>query len=184
MSYAFLTRFLFSNVAVLLLLLSEVAYAGSQQRDNPTQEPDVPKRLIHMKTPELEAAITTRVEPVYPAVAMWAGISGPVILQILVNQQGDVISTTAGSGHPLLKNAAATAAREWKFKPAEADGKPVKMEGLVTIKFPTANPNPGLMAKDEDVDKQRWRSRRFRARRKLTSGWAPPTRKTTRIKTR
>ena len=151
-SASLLTRFLFSSV-VVFLVVSELAYAGSPRQDNPTQEPDAPKRVIHMTVSDLQAAITTRVEPVYPAVAAWAGISGTVIVHILVNQKGDVISTTHLEGHPLLKNAAATAVRDWKFKPAEADGKPVKMDGMAAIKFPTANLQPALIAQDKDVDK-------------------------------
>src|SRR5713101_8118739 len=98
-SGSFLTRFLFSSVIVLLLVVSEPAYAGSPQQDNPTQEPDAPKRIMHMKADELDAAVTTRVEPNYPSVAAWAGISGRVIVEVLINQQGDVISATSLSGH-------------------------------------------------------------------------------------
>jgi TonB family protein len=152
-SASLLTRFLFSGVVVLLLVVSEGAYAGSPQQDNPTQEPDAPERIIHMRPPELEAAVTSRVEPIHPAVATWAGISGSVMVQVLVNQQGDVISATPVTGHPLLRNAAATAARDWKFKPAEADGKPVKMDGMVTIGFLSMTFQPGSMSKVEDVDK-------------------------------
>jgi len=76
-----------------------------------------------------------------------------VMVRVLINQQGDVVIATPVSAHALLKNAAATAARDWKFKPAEADGKPVKMEGMITIRFPAQSSSAALVGKDEDVDK-------------------------------
>lgn len=149
---SFLTRFLFFVLGAVLVVASLPAYASSLRQDNLTQEAVAPKRLIHMKSPELEAAVITRVEPIYPAVAAWAGVSGTVYVQVLVNQQGDVISTFSVLGHSLLKNAASTAARDWKLKPGEADGKPVNMDGTVTIRFPTVNSQPGIMAKGEQVE--------------------------------
>jgi TonB family protein len=148
-----LRRVFFSGVVVFSLVGSDSAYAVSPRQDKPTQATDVAKRIIQMKTAELEAAVTSRIEPVYPAVAIWAGISDAVVVRVLINQQGDVLSATSISGHALLKNAAATAARDWKFKPAEADGKQVKMEGMITIRFPAQNPSAALLGKDEDVDK-------------------------------
>ena len=148
-----LTRFLLFGLVVVLQLVSGLAYARSPQQETPPQEANAPKRLIHLTIPELEAAVTARVEPVYPPVAMWAGISGVVNVSVIINQHGDVISATPVSGHPLLKSAAATAVRDWRFKPAEADGKPVKADGVLTIKFATQNPRSGLAATDEDVDK-------------------------------
>ena len=148
-----LSRVVFSIVVIFSLVVSEPAYAASPRQENPTQEPEAPKRVIQMRPPELEAAVTTRIEPVYPAVAIWAGITGALRVRVLISQQGDVVSTTALSGHALLKNAAATAVRDWKFKPAETEGKPVKMEGMVTVTFPPQNSSAALIGKDEDVDK-------------------------------
>src|SRR5437660_240628 len=146
-SASFLSRILFPSMVVFSIVLSEPAYAGSPRQDKPTQEPDAPKRALQMKAAELEAAVTSRIEPVYPAVAIWAGISGAVMVRVLINQQGDVVSATPVSAHALLKNAVATAARDWKFKPAEADGKPVKMEGMITIRFPAQNSSAALAGK-------------------------------------
>lgn len=147
------SRVVLFSVVVLSLVTSGSVYASSPRQDKPVQEPEPTKRVLPMKPAELEAAVTSRTEPVYPAVAIWAGISAQVMVRVLINQQGDVISATPVSGHALLKNAAAAAARNWKFKPAEVDSKPVKMEGTVTIKFPAQNPSAALLGKDEDVDK-------------------------------
>lgn len=152
-SASLLSRVLFFGAVVFSVAVSAPTYAVSPRQDKPSQEPDAPKRVITMRTPELEAAVTSRVAPVHPTVAIWAGISGAVTVSVLINQHGDVISATSDDGHALLRNAAAIAARDWKFKPAEIDGKPVKMEGEVSIQFPPQNPSAALIGKDEDVDK-------------------------------
>ena len=101
------------------------------------------KRSVDKGPDELEAAATTRVEPVYPAVARWAGAAGVVGVHVLINEQGEVIDASAEHGESLLKNAAVTAARAWQFKPVEVDGTPVKVNGLLNIKFvPDASQPP------------------------------------------
>jgi TonB family protein len=71
-----------------------------------------------------------RVEPVYPPLAKAAQVGGVVLVLVTMDEQGNVLSAQALSGHPLLKDAAVTAAREWKFKPAGA-----RVEGTITFKF-------------------------------------------------
>jgi TonB family protein len=46
-----------------------------------------------------------------------------------------VIAARAISGHPLLKDAAVTAARQWQFAPTTVEDKPVKVVGTVTFNF-------------------------------------------------
>src|SRR6266571_1945751 len=98
-SLFFLNRVVFSSLVIFCLAASEPGYAGSLRHDEPTQKPEAPKRVMQMKTSELDAAVTTRVEPAYPTVATWAGVSGDVMVRVLINQQGDVISGTSDVGH-------------------------------------------------------------------------------------
>jgi hypothetical protein len=46
-----------------------------------------------------------------------------------------VISASAVSGHPLLRQAAEQAARESKFSPTMLSGQPVKVTGIVVYNF-------------------------------------------------
>ena len=74
-------------------------------------------------------------KPPYPPAARAVRASGSVTVQVLVDESGRVTSATALSGHPLLRAAAAQAAREAIFNPTLLAGKPVKVSGVITYNF-------------------------------------------------
>ena len=76
-----------------------------------------------------------RVQPSYPPIAKAAGAEGVVAVQIVVDEQGNVASARAVSGHPLLRDASVDAARQWVFKPTVVGGKPAKVSGVITFSF-------------------------------------------------
>lgn len=73
--------------------------------------------------------------PAYPAIAKQAKASGKVVVQVLVDEKGNVVSALPVSGHPLLRAAAAAAARGAKFPPKTVAGKAVKVSGTLTYDF-------------------------------------------------
>lgn len=73
--------------------------------------------------------------PAYPAAARAVRASGSVSVQLVIGEDGEVISATAVSGHPLLRSAAAEAAKLAKFAPTKLEGKPVKVSGVLTYNF-------------------------------------------------
>lgn len=77
-----------------------------------------------------------RVEPVYPFWARFVGVKGPVVVEITIDERGNVANTRVLSGHKLLRKAAVDAAMQWKFRPTLLNGKPVKVIGAITLKFP------------------------------------------------
>ena len=83
----------------------------------------------------LQGNAIRKVQPPYPALAKAAGAEGAVQVAITVNENGEVTTTEAVSGHPLLKEAAVEAAKAWSFKQTELGGKPVKVQGLLTFNF-------------------------------------------------
>ncbi len=74
-------------------------------------------------------------KPAFPAAARAVGASGAVSVQVLIDENGDVVSASAVSGHPLLRAAAAQAARGAKFSPTQLQGMPVKVSGIITYNF-------------------------------------------------
>lgn len=74
-------------------------------------------------------------KPVYPSIAKTAKASGRVVVQVLVDEDGNVIAAHAVSGHPLLQAAAVTAASTAKFTPTKVSGKPVKVIGVINYTF-------------------------------------------------
>jgi protein TonB len=54
---------------------------------------------------------------------------------VTVDEDGNVISASAVSGHPLLRQSAVSAARASKFAPIKLSGQPVKYTGLINFNF-------------------------------------------------
>ena len=73
--------------------------------------------------------------PVYPPIARQARASGIVKVQVTIDEDGNVISAHAVSGHPLLQASAVAAARQAKFSPTKPAGQPVKTQGIVVYTF-------------------------------------------------
>lgn len=74
-------------------------------------------------------------KPPYPAAARAVRASGAVNVQVLIDENGSVVSANAVSGHPLLRQAAESAARGAKFKPTLLSGQPVKVNGVIVYNF-------------------------------------------------
>jgi TonB family protein len=75
------------------------------------------------------------VQPPYPSTARKAHASGTVAVQIVIDENGEVTSAHAISGHPLLQAAAVLAAKSSKFSPTTLCGEPVKVTGIVQYNF-------------------------------------------------
>src|SRR5215213_6622582 len=75
------------------------------------------------------------VKPAYPAAAKAVRAEGAVNVQVTIDEEGNVISASAVSGHPLLRAAAVTAARASKFSPTKLQGQAVKVTGVIVYNF-------------------------------------------------
>lgn len=74
-------------------------------------------------------------KPPYPAIARSAHAGGTVVVQVTIDENGNVISARAVSGHPLLQAVSVAAARGAKFSPTKLSGVPVKVTGVITYNF-------------------------------------------------
>jgi protein TonB len=74
-------------------------------------------------------------QPPYPQLAKQIRIQGPVNVQILVDEQGRVVSAQALSGHPALTGEARDAAMRARFTPTMLSGQAVKVQGVITYNF-------------------------------------------------
>ncbi|MCW5959493.1 MAG: TonB family protein [Pyrinomonadaceae bacterium] len=83
--------------------------------------------------------------PKYPAAAAAVGAVGSVKVQVLINEDGNVVSATAVEGHPLLRSSAEKAAMASVFRPTLLEGRPVKVAGIINYVF-------GNGKKDADAD--------------------------------
>ncbi len=74
-------------------------------------------------------------KPQYPPIARAAHASGTVVVQVLIDENGSVVSAKAVSGHPLLQAVAVAAARQARFSPTKLSGQPVKVTGVIQYNF-------------------------------------------------
>jgi protein TonB len=75
------------------------------------------------------------VSPVYPKIALTAGIQGTVVLEAILDERGHVRSTRVLESVPLLDAAAIQAVRQWVYTPTRLNGVPVSVAMTVTLEF-------------------------------------------------
>jgi periplasmic protein TonB len=77
------------------------------------------------------------VQPVYPEEALRAGLEGLVVLEAIVDERGKVGHDIkiVRSLDPSCDEAAVAAVRQWRFRPATRDGKPIKVRRIFPILF-------------------------------------------------
>jgi len=73
--------------------------------------------------------------PTYPDTARRLRMTGVVVVQVVVDETGKVISAEVLSGPSLLKDAAVQAALRARFSPTKLSGQPVKVSGVINYKF-------------------------------------------------
>ena len=84
---------------------------------------------------DLQSRAITEVKPEYPPNAKKMNATGTVEVEIMISEAGLVIYAKAISGHLALRSAAVEAARNWIFRPAKLNGKPVKVKSVLTFVF-------------------------------------------------
>lgn len=75
------------------------------------------------------------VQPIYSAVAKTMNVSGKVTVQVLIDEDGNVVSANAIDGNPLLRQSAVIAARKSKFSPTYLSKQKVKVSGVIIYNF-------------------------------------------------
>ena len=87
-------------------------------------------------TPQSQPEVIKRVDPVYPKIYLLAGIEGEVYIHATIDETGKVEqavitnATDKGFGPPALD-----AIKQWVFKPATLEGRPIKAEVTIPVKF-------------------------------------------------
>ena len=81
------------------------------------------------------AKLLKSVQPVYPQMARTQHVSGNVQIDALIDADGNVSAMKVLSGPALLREAALQSLKQWKYQPAELDGKPTSMHLTVVLQF-------------------------------------------------
>jgi TonB family protein len=131
-------------VAALLLSLGVGAMAALAQAQEATPASPPYRVGDGVSRPELISAT----HPVYTELARRNRVTGTVIVEAIINEQGGIENVRVLKGQPMgLDQAAVDAVKTWKFKPAMKDGKPVKVYYVLTVNFQLddfASPGPQL----------------------------------------
>ncbi len=108
---------------------------GPSESPSPSGSPSPEGFSIDIKQPVVSSMLEGRVvslpKPLYPAFGTRVRVRGTVVVQVLVDRAGKVISAKAASGHPLLMASCVKAAVESKFQPFVAG----EVSGTITYEF-------------------------------------------------
>jgi len=122
--------------------LLEEAYALWKQATELRPPGTLPEKMAGGGPPYRIGGNVTRPEkiagapPQYTLEARKARVTGVVILEAVIDEQGNVTDVRVLKGLPDgLDQAAVEAVRTWKFSPAKMDGKPVPVWYTLTVKF-------------------------------------------------
>lgn len=82
-----------------------------------------------------QARLLKSASPIYPATARIQNVSGEVKIDALIDANGNVSSVKIISGPALLHQSALDAVKQWKYEPAQLNGKPTPVHVVVTVHF-------------------------------------------------
>jgi TonB family protein len=116
--------------------------SAPSEPDEPQPEPE-PSATARGGGGELKRQVISMPAPSYPAIARAARAQGIVSVRVTVGEEGNVLRAVATSGHPLLRQAAVDAALAAKFRPTYAEGRPVKVSGVMSYNFVLSDEEEG-----------------------------------------
>lgn len=139
-----------SIISLILYYLSISSIATWSSFDGKHQE-----KMVRKTNDVLQRSAIKQVDPTYPPLVKGMQVSGQVDVEVIIDEMGKVISASALSGHPLLRQPAVKAANQWVFSPTVVRGIPVKVIGILTFVF-----NLGKVNSNDDIQSLIERSHR------------------------
>lgn len=94
-----------------------------------------PKEPVRVGGRVREPELVKRVEPHYPELARQTHLSGVVLIDAIIDENGNVVEMKVVSGHPLLIQSGVNAVRQWKYKPTYLNDTPVPVQLIITVTF-------------------------------------------------
>jgi protein TonB len=99
-------------------------------------EPPVHADPVRIRGGDIREPLKVRhVAPVYPQLAIAARVQGSVVIDCVIDENGNVTSLTVLRSNPLLEQAAVDAVRQWRYRPTLLNGTPVSVIMTVTVDF-------------------------------------------------
>jgi periplasmic protein TonB len=116
-------------------IVDGVGLSGFRPTLPPPPPPLVRREPVKVGGKVQDARLVHRVDPVYPELARRVRLSGTVVLEVLVSEEGTITELKVLTGHPLLNDAAVQAVSQWRYAPLLLNGEPVPVLATVTVVF-------------------------------------------------
>lgn len=79
--------------------------------------------------------VIKRVAPVYPPVARQRLLSSTIVVEATVDETGHVKDLKMISGSPIFREAAFDAVKQWVYRPAKLNGRPIEQKTTIQLTF-------------------------------------------------
>jgi TonB family protein len=119
-----------SRATAGIVLMALFAMAPAQSADSTGTD-----KVMVVPSAVLRHAATFRQEPEYPAAARQFRLSGEVVVDLIVDEDGKVENVEVTKGRPILNEAVLRAVRKWSFSPFVMDGHPRKVKSTLSFNF-------------------------------------------------
>ena len=83
----------------------------------------------------MSANVLSAPQPTYPKLALLTHMQGEVVMQAIIATDGSIESVRVLKGHRLLRGAATSAVKNWRYRPVVVDGHPVEVATIVSVTF-------------------------------------------------
>ncbi len=127
--------FLAGVTGATILVSNGAAVSVSSRLHDATVQRSEGRRIVIMHPSLAAARLTRRSEPVYPDAVQAAGISGAVLLNVTVDENGAVEAIQPLAGYPVLLDAASETVRHWRYLPFSEDGSAVAFKATLVVNF-------------------------------------------------
>lgn len=133
------------------LAAQPLAFAPASQNFAPSAQGQISR--IQLGPDVAARQLIHRVDPLYPAEAKANGVSGTVVLHVIVAKDGSLKDVQVVSGPPSLTDPAGHAVRQWVYKPFLLNGEPVEVDTTVSVVFALDANAPAAPAASSSDDK-------------------------------
>ncbi len=110
------------SVFILLVCFASISFTQVARPPAEVPEETMRKLLIRRVDPVLQREPGMR-------------IHGTVVLKAVIGKTGDIENLQMVSGHPMLVPAAIDAVKQWRYRPYEVNGIPVRIETTIRVEF-------------------------------------------------
>ncbi len=126
---------LINRVLIALLAFGSVLGLAQEPSSPPQNQASQKPQQIRVSGGVMAGMVERKVLPEYPEHAMRTGIQGDVIFKIEVDETGKIVLSQPVEGDPLLIAASVEALRNYRFRPYQLNGTPIRVESQLGFHF-------------------------------------------------